>query len=46
MDRQMINLPDGRIFLANGARTGTAGYGNDSWAIGQSYADNPQLQSW
>lgn len=42
----MINLPDGRIFFLNGARTGTAGYGNDTWAIGQSYADNPQLQSW
>lgn len=23
---------------------GTAGYGNDSWAIGQSYADNPVTQ--
>lgn len=22
---------------------GTAGYGNQSWAIGQSYADNPTL---
>lgn len=22
---------------------GTAGYGNDSWAIGQSYADGPVL---
>lgn len=23
---------------------GTAGYGNDSWAIGHSYADSPVLQ--
>lgn len=30
----------------NGAGTGTAGYGNDTWAVGQSYADHPQLQSW
>ncbi|CAE6489177.1 unnamed protein product [Rhizoctonia solani] len=37
----MILLPDGKIFLVNGANTGTAGYGNDSWAIGQSYADEP-----
>jgi len=28
--RQMINLPDGRIFYVNGAGTGTAGYGNNS----------------
>jgi hypothetical protein len=25
------------------ANTGTAGYGNDSWAVGQSYADEPLL---
>lgn len=42
----MINLPDGRILLLNGARTGTAGYGTEGWAIGQSYADNPQYQAW
>ncbi|KAF9447951.1 copper radical oxidase [Macrolepiota fuliginosa MF-IS2] len=44
--RSMVNflfLPDGRIFALNGASLGTAGYGNDSWAIGQSYADNPVL---
>jgi len=23
--------------------SGTAGYGNNTWAIGQSYADEPQL---
>jgi hypothetical protein len=37
----MINLPDGTIFVTNGGATGTEGYGNTSWAIGQSYADNP-----
>jgi len=40
----MILLPDGRIFFANGAKTGTAGYGNTTWAIGQSFANNPILQ--
>ncbi|WWC91234.1 uncharacterized protein L201_006176 [Kwoniella dendrophila CBS 6074] len=43
---QFINLPDGRLFFVNGAHLGTAGYGNDSWVIGQSYADQPQYQSW
>ncbi|KAF8334022.1 DUF1929-domain-containing protein [Cantharellus anzutake] len=38
-----ILLPDGRILLVNGAKLGTAGYGNDSWAIGHSYADSPIL---
>lgn len=37
----MVLLPNGKILTFNGARTGTAGYGNDSWAIGHSYADNP-----
>ncbi|KAG8718917.1 hypothetical protein FRC09_011908 [Ceratobasidium sp. 395] len=37
----MILLPDGKIFMVNGANTGTAGYGNDTWAIGQSYAQYP-----
>jgi len=36
-----VLLPDGKIFLVNGGRLGTAGYGNDSWAIGHSYADSP-----
>ncbi|KAG8925018.1 hypothetical protein FRC02_009973 [Tulasnella sp. 418] len=36
-----IHLPDGTIFLVNGANTGTAGYGNQTWAVGHSYADNP-----
>ncbi|KAJ3560349.1 hypothetical protein NP233_g10894 [Leucocoprinus birnbaumii] len=44
--RTMVNLiflPTGKILAVNGARMGTAGYGNDSWAIGQSYADDPVL---
>lgn len=43
---QFINLPDGRLFFVNGAGTGTAGYGNESWTIGQSYADHPRLTSY
>ncbi|KAL4246190.1 Copper radical oxidase [Abortiporus biennis] len=39
----LIMLPDFRIVCLNGAGTGTAGYGYDAWAIGQSYADNPVL---
>ncbi|KIJ49410.1 copper radical oxidase [Sphaerobolus stellatus SS14] len=41
-----VLLPDGNVFLVNGANTGVAGYGNDSWAIGHSYADNPTYQPW
>ncbi|PVF99117.1 DUF1929-domain-containing protein [Serendipita vermifera] len=38
----MIGLPDLTVLLINGANTGTAGYGNESWARGtHSYADNP-----
>ncbi|THH26759.1 hypothetical protein EUX98_g7431 [Antrodiella citrinella] len=39
----LIFLPDGTIFGCNGAGTGVAGYGNDSWAVGQSYGDNAVL---
>lgn len=39
----LILLPNGKIFCLNGAGTGVAGYGNDSWAVGESYADNPVL---
>ncbi|KAG9013502.1 hypothetical protein FRB90_005995 [Tulasnella sp. 427] len=42
---QFILLPDGTLLLTNGANTGTAGYGNNTWAIGHSYADNPLMQS-
>ncbi|KAF8159168.1 copper radical oxidase [Crassisporium funariophilum] len=44
--RSMANfilLPDGKLLCLNGARTGTAGYGNVSWAIGTSYADDPVM---
>ncbi|KAJ7173340.1 glyoxal oxidase N-terminus-domain-containing protein [Mycena filopes] len=41
----MILLPDGRVMLVNGARTGVAGYGNAGSIVGnqvgQSNADNP-----
>ncbi|KAJ1310491.1 hypothetical protein OPQ81_007224 [Rhizoctonia solani] len=37
----MIALPNGQIFMVNGANQGVAGYGNVSWSIGQSYADQP-----
>ncbi|KAJ7217754.1 glyoxal oxidase [Mycena pura] len=39
----LISLPDGRVLCLSGAKLGTAGYGNESWAIGQSYADSPAL---
>ncbi|KAG9126913.1 hypothetical protein FRC07_001419 [Ceratobasidium sp. 392] len=39
-----ILLPNGKIFLVNGANTGVAGYGNESWVVGQSYADGPMTQ--
>ena len=31
------------VFDGSFSSTGTAGYGNDSWAIGHSYADDPVL---
>ena len=40
----MILLPTGKIVYLNGAADGVAGYGNDSWAIGASYANNAILQ--
>lgn len=39
----MILLPNGKILMLNGAQTGTAGYGTESWTINESYADNPIL---
>ncbi|CAE7186371.1 unnamed protein product, partial [Rhizoctonia solani] len=36
-----VLLPDGTVFVVNGAKTGTAGYGNVPDQIGQSNADNP-----
>ena len=38
----MILLPDGKIFLVNGAAVGTAGYGGEAFAHGDSYATNPR----
>ncbi|KLO12283.1 glyoxal oxidase [Schizopora paradoxa] len=38
-----VLLPNGKILGVNGANTGVAGYDNVSWAIGQSFADNPVL---
>ncbi|KAG8713414.1 hypothetical protein FRC08_013276 [Ceratobasidium sp. 394] len=37
-------LPDGKILIVNGAKTGTAGYGNVPDQVGQSNADNPAFQ--
>ncbi|KAG6810066.1 hypothetical protein H0H92_013500 [Tricholoma furcatifolium] len=39
----LIALPNGKVLCLNGAELGTAGYGNQSWAIGMSYADSPVL---
>ncbi|KAF8334887.1 glyoxal oxidase N-terminus-domain-containing protein [Cantharellus anzutake] len=36
-----VLLPDGKIWLGNGAGTGTAGYGSGSYLIGSSFAKNP-----
>ncbi|CAE6469570.1 unnamed protein product, partial [Rhizoctonia solani] len=36
-----VILPDGTVLVVNGAKTGTAGYGNVPDQIGQSNADNP-----
>ncbi|KAF8491027.1 glyoxal oxidase [Gautieria morchelliformis] len=41
-----VFMPNGKLFLVNGAGTGVAGYGNDSWAIGHSYADHPVFQPY
>lgn len=39
----LILLPDGKVFCVGGASLVTAGYGNATWALGQSYADGPLL---
>lgn len=36
-----VYLPNGQLVLLNGGAKGSAGYGNDTWAVGQSYADDP-----
>ncbi|KAK4701875.1 hypothetical protein P7C70_g4353, partial [Phenoliferia sp. Uapishka_3] len=38
-----VILPDERLFLSNGVAKGSAGYGWQSWAINQSYAQDPVL---
>ncbi|KAL8291595.1 hypothetical protein RQP46_001853 [Phenoliferia psychrophenolica] len=38
-----VILPDQRLFLANGIAKGSAGYGWDSWAVNQSYGQDPVL---
>lgn len=43
---QFIILPDGRLWMGNGGALGTAGYGNESWAVGRSYCDRPLHDSW
>jgi len=40
----LIALPDGKVLALNGARLGTAGYGNADWTVGNSYADRPVLR--
>ncbi|KAJ8517396.1 hypothetical protein ONZ45_g5405 [Pleurotus djamor] len=40
---ELVQLPDGRVLLVNGARTGVAGYGNVGDQIGASNADHPTL---
>lgn len=40
---QFIILPNGMLFMLNGGARGTAAYGNTTWAIGQSFADDPVL---
>lgn len=39
----LVALPNGKVLCLNGANTGVSGYGNTSWSIGQSYADNPVM---
>ncbi|KAK4703171.1 hypothetical protein P7C70_g3046, partial [Phenoliferia sp. Uapishka_3] len=38
-----VILPDQRLFLSNGVAKGSAGYGWDSWAVNQSYGQDPVL---
>ncbi|GAA5830418.1 hypothetical protein JCM3766R1_002709 [Sporobolomyces carnicolor] len=39
----LIQLPDQRVLLLNGAAQGSEGYGWDSFALNQSYARGPRL---
>lgn len=38
---QFVIMPDGRLWMGNGIGKGTAGYGNTSWAVGQSFGSDP-----
>ncbi|TXT10997.1 hypothetical protein VHUM_01748 [Vanrija humicola] len=42
---EFVNLPDGRLFLVNGAHSGTAGYSGWGWPIGESLANNPAYEA-
>ncbi|POW10014.1 hypothetical protein PSTT_06421, partial [Puccinia striiformis] len=39
----LIMMPDGRVLIVNGAKTGVAGYGNLVDRVGGSNADNPNF---
>lgn len=39
-----IILPNELLFLTNGVAKGSAGYGWDSWAVNQSYSQDPVLR--
>jgi hypothetical protein len=41
---QFVYLPDGQLWMGNGAHMGTAGYGDEGWGLGMSYASEPIYQ--
>ena len=43
---EAIILPDGKLMLVNGAKTGVSGFNNIGSMTGNSNADNPVLQPW
>ncbi len=40
---ELVLLPDGRVFIVNGAQTGVAGYGNVSESLGRLYQADSSL---
>ncbi|WOO79788.1 Aldehyde oxidase GLOX [Vanrija pseudolonga] len=42
---EFVSLPDGRLFLVNGALSGTAGYSFSGWPVGESLADPPAFEA-
>ncbi|KAL1410105.1 hypothetical protein Q8F55_004108 [Vanrija albida] len=42
---EFLSLPDGRLFLVNGAHTGTGGFSYYGWPVGESLADNPAFEA-